>query len=128
MKTANKYTDNTGAGIDEDPAQISASADLITLASPFEYAGTYTGVSANTAENKYQEQYAYYKAGNSKVHYDQNDLTSAEGVWCRSPTNNSTANSTKWGWMAISEAGDVTYYGSGTSKTVYSYISPIFFV
>lgn len=128
MKTANKYTDNTGAGLGEDPAQISASADLITLASPFEYAGTYTGVSANTAENAYQEQYAYYKAGNSKVHYDQNDLTSAEGVWCRSPTDNPTTNSIKWGWMAISEAGDVTYYGGGSSKTVYSYISPIIFV
>lgn len=128
MKTAYKYTDNTGAGVGEDPAQISASADLITLASPFEYAGAYTGVSANTAENEYQEQYAYYKAGNSRVHYDQNDLTSAQGVWCRSPTNNGAATSNKWGWMAISKAGDVTYYGSGTSKTVYSYISPIIFV
>ena len=39
---------------------------------------------SNSAEQNYQQQYAYYQAGNSKIHYKHNATGTAASVACRS--------------------------------------------
>ena len=58
MKTARKYTYNDTAG--------SATDDYISMYSPFEVFGKSTY--ANSSEISYQEQYEYYRNGNSVLH------------------------------------------------------------
>lgn len=36
---------------------------------------------ANSAEQNYQQQYAYFKAGNSKIAYNSANLAEDEGYW-----------------------------------------------
>ena len=80
MKPATKYSDNTGGS--DKPSYVTSTTDLLPLLSEFEYHGART--SANSAEQNYQAQYDYYKAGNSKVHYKHNDTGTAARAWCRS--------------------------------------------
>ena len=40
---------------------------------------------ANSAEQNYQLQYDYYKAGNSKIHYKHSATGTAVVAWLRSP-------------------------------------------
>ena len=58
MKTARKYTYND--------TYSSATNDYISMYSPFEIFGKSTY--ANSSETSYQEQYEYYKNGNSVIH------------------------------------------------------------
>ena len=81
MKPATKYSDNTGGGSDT-ASYVTSTTDLLPLLSEFEYHGARTY--ANSAEENYQAQYDYYKAGNSKVHYKHNATGTAACVWCRS--------------------------------------------
>ena len=81
MKPATKYSDNTGGGSDT-ASYVTSTTDLLPLLSEFEYFGVRTY--ANSAEQNYQVQYDYYKAGNSKVHYKHNATGTAARVWCRS--------------------------------------------
>ena len=81
MKPATKYSDNTGGGSDT-ASYVTSTTDLLPLLSEFEYHGARTY--ANSAEKNYQAQYDYYKAGNSKVHYQHNATGTAAYVWCRS--------------------------------------------
>ena len=80
MKPATKYSDNTGGS--DKPSYVTSTTDLLPLLSEFEYHGARTN--ANSAEQNYQAQYDYYKAGNSKVHYKHNDTGTAARAWCRS--------------------------------------------
>lgn len=83
IKTVIKYTDNTGGGTGSVQANVTATTDYIFLLSEYEVFGSITN--SNTYEANYQEQYAYYSAGNSKIKYKHSDTTSASRWWLRSP-------------------------------------------
>ena len=69
MKPITKYSDNTGGG-NNTASYVTSTTDYLPLLSEFEIQGTRSY--ANSAEQNYQQQYAYYQAGNSKVHYTHN--------------------------------------------------------
>ena len=81
MKPITKYSDNTGGG-NNTASYVTSTTDYLPLLSEFEYHGTQTY--ANSAEQNFQQQYAYYQAGNSKVHYKHNATGTAANAWCRS--------------------------------------------
>ena len=81
MKPITKYSDNTGGG-NNTASYVTSTTDYLPLLSEFEYHGTRTY--ANSAEQNFQQQYAYYQAGNSKVHYKHNATGTAANAWCRS--------------------------------------------
>ena len=89
MKPITKYSDNTGGGSDT-ASYVTSTTDLLPLLSEFEYHGARTY--ANSAEQNYQQQYAYYQAGNSKVHYKHNATGTAANAWCRSVNATNTNN------------------------------------
>ena len=76
-----KYSDNTGGGKD-NASYVTATSDEIFCLSEFEVRGTRNF--ANSAENKYQKQYDYYKNGNSKVKYKSDATNTACRWWLRS--------------------------------------------
>ena len=81
MKSCTKYSDNTGGGSDT-AGYVTSTTDYLFLLSEFEYHGARTY--ANSAEQNYQAQYAYYQAGNSKIKYKHNATGTVAYVWCRS--------------------------------------------
>lgn len=81
MKAVTKYSDNTG-GVSNTASYVTSTTDYLFLLSEFEYHGSRTY--ANSAENNYQAQYDYYKAGNSKIHYKHNATGTPADAWCRS--------------------------------------------
>ena len=81
MKSVSKYSDNTGGGSDT-ASYVTATTDWLFLLAEFEYHGSRSY--ANSAEQNYQKQYDYYKAGNSKVHYRHDNTGSAVYAWTRS--------------------------------------------
>ena len=81
MKSVTKYSDNTGGG-SNTASYVTATTDWLFLLSEFEYQGARTY--ANRAEQNYQQRYAYYQAGNSKVHYRHDNTGSAVLAWTRS--------------------------------------------
>ena len=81
MKAVTKYSDNTGGG-SNTASYVTSTTDYLFLLSEFEYHGARTY--ANSAEKNYQDQYDYYKAGNSKIHYKHNATGTETKVWCRS--------------------------------------------
>ena len=64
-----KYSDNTGGGSDT-ASYVTATQDKIFLLAEYEVFGTRSG--ANSAEQNYQKQYAYYANGNSKRKHKYN--------------------------------------------------------
>ena len=81
MKSVTKYSDNTGGG-SNTASYVTATTDWLFLLAEFEYHGSRSY--ANSAEQNYQQQYAYYQAGNSKVHYRHDNTGTAVDAWCRS--------------------------------------------
>ncbi len=81
MKSVSKYSDNTGGGADT-ASYVTATTDWLFLLAEFEYHGKRSY--ANSAEQNYQKQYDYYKAGNSKVHYRHDNTGAAVYAWTRS--------------------------------------------
>lgn len=81
MKSVTKYSDNTGDG-NNKPSYVTATTDYLFLLAEFEVFGTRTY--ANIAEQNYQAQYDYFKAGNSKVHYRHSATGSRAWAWLRS--------------------------------------------
>ena len=81
MKPVTKYSDNTGGGSD-NASYVTSTTDYLFNLAEFEYHGARTY--ANSAEKNYQLQYAYYKAGNSKVKYKHGETGTAAIHWCRS--------------------------------------------
>lgn len=81
MKAVTKYSDNTGGG-SNTASYVTSTTDYLFELAEFEYHGARTY--ANSAEQNYQQQYAYYQAGNSKIHYKHNATGTAAFVWCRS--------------------------------------------
>lgn len=81
LKTTTIYTDNTGGGSGAASYVTSTTDDLYLLAE-FEIFGA-RGY-ANSAEQNYQAQYAYYAAGNSKIKYNHSSTEIAINWWERS--------------------------------------------
>ena len=89
MKPVTKYSDNTGGG-NNTASYVTSTTDYLFELAEFEYHGARTY--ANSAEQNYQQQYAYYQAGNSKIHYKHNATGTAADVWCRSVNATNTNN------------------------------------
>lgn len=89
MKAVTKYSDNTGDG-SNNASYVTSTTDYLFLLAEYEYFGTKTY--ANRAEQNYQEQYDYYKAGNSKIHYKHNATATGADTWCRSVNASSRSN------------------------------------
>ena len=81
LKSVTKYTNNNGRSLAS--SAVTATADYFFLLSEYEVFGNITY--SNSYEANYQQQYAYYSAGNSKVKYRHNSTGSAAYWWLRSP-------------------------------------------
>ena len=116
MQSCTKYTDNTGGGSD-NASYVTATTEYLPLLAEFEVFGSRSY--ANSAEQNYQAQYDYYKAGNSKIFNGAGTQTSAVYWWLRSPYY-----------------GDNNYFcrvsNNGNSDYNYAYysngVSPVLFV
>ena len=104
LKTVTKYSDNTGGG-SNTASYVTATTDTIFLLAEWEVFGARSY--ANSAEQSYQVQYAWYSAGNSKVRY-------------RHSATGSTAS-----WWLRSVDADYSYYFCfvGTSGSAYAYLA-----
>lgn len=88
VKPVTVYSDNVGGS--DTASNVTASSEEFYLPAELEVRGSQKF--ANSAEQNYQTQLAYYKAGNSKVKYKHNATGTAADVWCRSAyRRNSTA-------------------------------------
>ena len=81
IKTTTIYSDNTGGGSDT-ASYVTVTQDELYLLAQFEIFGARTF--ANSAEQSYQQQYAYYVAGNSKIKYRHDSTATAAHWWGRS--------------------------------------------
>lgn len=79
VATMIKYTDNAGSNYSYS---VTAKSENISLLSEFETFGSQKR--ANSAEQNYQQQYAYYKAGNSKIKYKHSSTGATCNWWIRS--------------------------------------------
>lgn len=107
MKPVTKYSDNTG-GRNNTASYVTSSTDYLFELSEFEYHGARTY--ANSAEQNYQQQYAYYQAGNSKVHYKHNATGTAALAWCRSVNAAGSAS-----FCLLSSNGNANYADAANS-------------
>ena len=97
LKTTTIYSDNTGGGSDT-ASYVTATQDDLYLLAEFEIFGARTY--ANSAERNYQQQYAYYVAGNSKVKYRHDSTATAVLWWDRS-----VLASTAYGFCRVNTNG-----------------------
>lgn len=81
LKSVTKYTNNNGRS--SASSAVTATTDYFFLLSEHEVFGDITY--SNSYEANYQQQYAYYSAGNSKVKYRHNSTGSSARWWLRSP-------------------------------------------
>ena len=116
LKTVTKYTDNTGGGSDSS-SNVTATTETICLEAEFEVHGTRTY--ANSYEQNKQQQYDYYKNGNSKARYKYNNTNSAVWWWNRSPYSGSS-----YSFCAVTSGGSATAYASRICAAV----APCFYV
>ena len=107
MQPVTKYTDNTGGG-SNTASYVTATKDYLWLLSEYEVQGSRTF--ANSAEQNYQEQYAYYANGNSKVKYRDTGTGSAAKWWCRSPVSSNYAR-----FIGITTGGGINDENAGNS-------------
>ena len=107
MKPMTIYTDNTGGG-SNTASYVTASVDYLPLLAEFEIFGTRSY--ANSAEQNYQQQYQYYKNGNSKVKYRHSSTSSAAYWWERSPHYNTSSY-----FCFVSTGGGADYRTARTS-------------
>ena len=107
MKPMTIYTDNTGGG-NNTASYVTASVDYLPLLSEFEIFGTRSY--ANSAEQNYQQQYAYYSAGNSKVKYRHSATGSTATWWERSPYYYNSGT-----FCSVYTSGNADYYAARNS-------------
>lgn len=81
LKSVTKYTNNTGSS--SAASAVTATTDYFFLLSEYEVFGSTTYANSNEASK--QAQYAYYSAGNSKIKYKSDSLTTPAFWWLRSP-------------------------------------------
>lgn len=103
LKSVTKYTNNNGSS--SVSSAVTATTDYFFLLSEYEVFRKITY--SNSYEANYQQQYAYYSAGNSKVKYRHNSTGSAAYWWLRSP---SAGNSNYF--VRVSTGGTVNYYSA----------------
>ena len=103
MKPIVKYTDNVGGGTDT-AENVTALIDYLPLLAEFEIFGTRSY--ANSTEQTYQQQYAYFKAGNTKKKYRHSATGSTAYWWERSPYYNGTS------YFCIANTNGTAYYSS----------------
>ena len=96
LKTVTKYSDNTGGG-PNTASYVTATSEEVFLLSEFEVFGA--RAYANSAEQNYQAQYAYYSAGNSKVKYRHSD----------------TGSTARWRLRSVCASGSYSFCYVGTS-------------
>ena len=82
MKSVTKYTDNTGKGKGDTASYVTATTDYLFLLAEFDVQGSSSY--ANKYEQNSQAQYAYFKAGNSKIAYRHTATGTAVLWWLRS--------------------------------------------
>lgn len=87
IKTTALYTDNTG-GSSTSPSYVTQTQDELYLLAEFEIFGARKY--ANTAEQNYQQQYAYYVSGNSKIKYKHDNTATTAHWWDRSVSSADT--------------------------------------
>ena len=104
MKPVTKYSDNTGGGSD-NASYVTSTTDYLFNLAEFEYHGARTY--ANSAEKNYQLQYAYYKAGNSKVKYKHGETGTAANHWCRSVRSSYAGN-----FCLVATNGSASYHNA----------------
>lgn len=88
LKSVTKYTNNNGRT--SASSAVTATTDYFFLLSEYEVFGNITY--SNSYEANYQQQYAHYSAGNSKVKYRHNSTGSAANWWLRSPGLDQSGN------------------------------------
>ena len=88
MKAVTKYSDNTGGG-SNTASYVKSTTDYLPLLAEFEVHGKRTR--ANSAEQNYQKQYDYYKAGNSFRKYKHNGMNTVASWWLRSVVNSNSS-------------------------------------
>lgn len=104
IKPVTIYSDNVGGG-SNTASNVTASSEEFYLPAEFEVHGVRSY--ANSAEQNYQTQLAYYKAGNSKVKYKHNATGTAAVVWCRSADYNGSTF-----FCAVYTSGGANSYGA----------------
>ena len=80
LKSVTKYTADTGNS--NEVSAVIATTDYFFLLSEFEVFGSITY--GNKYEKDKQVQYAYYSAGNSKIKYKHDNMSTAASWWLRS--------------------------------------------
>lgn len=108
MKPMNIYTDNTGGGSDT-ASYVTKSVDYLPLLAEYEIFGTRSY--ANSAEQNYQQQYQYYKNGNSRVKYRHTATSSTAGWWERSPYYSGSGY-----FCSVGANGFADFYGARYSR------------
>lgn len=88
LKSVTKYTDNNGGS--SSSSSVTATTDYFFLLSEYEISGK--AKFGNGYEANYQQQYAYYAVGNSKVKYRHDDINTSIYWWTRSPQRGSFFN------------------------------------
>lgn len=109
LKSVTKYTNNNGSS--SASSAVTATTDYFFLLSEYEVVGNITY--SNSYEANYQQQYAYYSAGNSKVKYRHNSTGSAAYWWLRSPH---ASNSSYFVYVSIFGGGAGSYMGANVSS------------
>lgn len=110
IKPVTIYSDNVGGG-SNTASNVTASSEEFYLPAEFEVHGARSY--ANSAEQNYQTQLAYYKAGNSKVKYKHNATGTAASVWCRSAFYGHSTY-----FCSVYTSGDASYDGAYISLGV----------
>ena len=106
LKNVTKYTNNNGYS--SAPSAITATTDYFFLLSEYEVFGNIRY--SNSYEANYQQQYAYYSAGNSKVKYRHNSTGSTARWWLRSASRGDSFN-----FAAVSTNGNVSSVSANSS-------------
>ena len=114
MKPMNIWTDNTGNG-SNSASNVTQTVDYLPLLGEFEIFGSTTR--SNSAERNYQQQYQYYKNGNSKVKYRHNSTGSPAIWWERSPIADGS-----FSFCRVNTGGNANDYPANVSVGV----APIF--
>lgn len=110
MKSVTKYSDNTG-GTTNAASAITATTDYLFLLSEWEVQGARTY--ASQYEQNYQQRYAYYANGNSKVFY-RHSATGSTALWWLRSVNAGASNN----FCTVNTDGSASYTRSGDSRGV----------
>ena len=110
LKTTTKYTDNTG-NAQNNASSVTATTDYLFLLAEFEVFGSRSY--ANSAEQNYQKQYDYFKAGNSRIAYNHTNTGSAVWWWCRSPHYSGSYNIFLCVWTDGGTSAFSAYFSAG---------------